>query len=256
MSVRCFNAPELVKEDLLCDFRFSRKGVKLVEDLADRMGKTAMLKSLKGLQEKVEVSSRADASPSSRKGKRKVLPSGDKEARRQKKNRASTPEARPMVNPEALSVIESPIGPQLGAGYSGSRRLGGFCGKVCGGARAPHKAAEASRGAAGDKEQGEVGVRDREEGVGGLTGRYEGQADGEIGSIRSEVDRLKGEAEKACDLEKERDNGYSEEEHPASFLNIGQALVDMSEEGEATDGDAPGDDASTSPKDSPSPSCT
>ncbi|KZV24044.1 hypothetical protein F511_43304 [Dorcoceras hygrometricum] len=112
------------------------------------------------------------------------------------------------------------------------------------------------------------------------------QADGEIGSLRFEVDRLKGEAEKTwtsgrrgfqnpqssmlcldkasvffecgfkgC-LAQFRANGYFEKEHPTSFLNVIQTLEDMPEEGEATDEDASGDDASTSHKDPPSPSFT
>ncbi|KZV21473.1 ETHYLENE INSENSITIVE 3-like 4 protein [Dorcoceras hygrometricum] len=47
MRAKCFNTRELVKEDLLCHFRFSRKGVELVGDLGDRMGKVEMMKSLK-----------------------------------------------------------------------------------------------------------------------------------------------------------------------------------------------------------------
>ncbi|KZV36689.1 hypothetical protein F511_14792 [Dorcoceras hygrometricum] len=41
-----FNAPEMIKEDLLCFFGFSRKGVELVGDLDERMGKAAMLKAM------------------------------------------------------------------------------------------------------------------------------------------------------------------------------------------------------------------
>ncbi|KZV44594.1 hypothetical protein F511_30298 [Dorcoceras hygrometricum] len=104
MSTKCFNAPELVKEDLLCYFGFSRKRVELVGDLADRMGKAAMLKSLKGRQEQGEGFSGTFSSQRSSKGKRKVLQSGEKEARRQNKKRASTPKERPLINPEAPSI--------------------------------------------------------------------------------------------------------------------------------------------------------
>ncbi|KZV40286.1 hypothetical protein F511_25062 [Dorcoceras hygrometricum] len=47
MSCKSYSAPELIKEDHLCHFGFSRKGVRLVGDLAERMGKATMLKALK-----------------------------------------------------------------------------------------------------------------------------------------------------------------------------------------------------------------
>ncbi|KZV18161.1 hypothetical protein F511_19112 [Dorcoceras hygrometricum] len=44
MRDKSYNAPELIQEDLLCFFGFSRRGVELVGDLDERMGKTEMLK--------------------------------------------------------------------------------------------------------------------------------------------------------------------------------------------------------------------
>ncbi|KZV42840.1 hypothetical protein F511_17414 [Dorcoceras hygrometricum] len=72
MIAKCFNAPELVKEDILCYFGFSRKEVELVRGLADRMGKPAILMALKVRQDKEEGSSSTVTPSSSRKGKRKV----------------------------------------------------------------------------------------------------------------------------------------------------------------------------------------
>ncbi|KZV53726.1 chromatin modification-related protein eaf-1-like [Dorcoceras hygrometricum] len=68
------------------------------------------------------------------------------------------------------------------------------------------------------------------------------RADGEIRSLISD-DRLKGEAEDAWNLGKA--NGYSKEEHPASFLDVVQALKNIPEEGEVAGEDAPRADAST-----------
>ncbi|KZV20041.1 anaphase-promoting complex subunit 6 [Dorcoceras hygrometricum] len=44
MRGKSYNAPELIQEDLLCFFGFSRRGVELVGDLDERMDKTEMLK--------------------------------------------------------------------------------------------------------------------------------------------------------------------------------------------------------------------
>ncbi|KZV47914.1 hypothetical protein F511_37446 [Dorcoceras hygrometricum] len=48
-----------------------------------------------------------------------------------------------------------------------------------------------------------------------------------------------------------RANGYSEEEHPASFLDLQQALADMGDEEEAEEEEEEGDDANASPPKSP-----
>ncbi|KZV29110.1 hypothetical protein F511_06605 [Dorcoceras hygrometricum] len=51
MRDKCNNAPELVKEDLLCHFEFSRKGIELIEDLVKCMGKATLLKTMKECHE-------------------------------------------------------------------------------------------------------------------------------------------------------------------------------------------------------------
>ncbi|KZV43424.1 hypothetical protein F511_30378 [Dorcoceras hygrometricum] len=48
-----------------------------------------------------------------------------------------------------------------------------------------------------------------------------------------------------------RANGYSEKEHPASFLDLQQALADMGDEEEAEEEEEEGDDANASPPKSP-----
>ncbi|KZV41345.1 hypothetical protein F511_37993 [Dorcoceras hygrometricum] len=102
MGDKCYNAPELVKEDLLCHFGFSKKWVQLIGDLAERMGKAAMLKALKARPE--EGSSRAVAPPSIKKGKRKVPPAGEKRAQRSTKKKASTSETRLVPTSEKHDV--------------------------------------------------------------------------------------------------------------------------------------------------------
>ncbi|KZV53509.1 hypothetical protein F511_40466 [Dorcoceras hygrometricum] len=68
MRDKSYNAPELIQEDLLCFFRFSRRGVELVGDLDDRMGKAEMLKAL----EEVEAASSGAAAPPKATKKRKA----------------------------------------------------------------------------------------------------------------------------------------------------------------------------------------
>ncbi|KZV51827.1 hypothetical protein F511_11204 [Dorcoceras hygrometricum] len=102
-----FNAPELIKEDLLCFFGFSRKGVELVEDLDERMGKAAMLKAM----EEAEAASSGAAAPLTKAAKkRKASTPAEKEARRQKKKKgASTSEARPVDTAEKRRSPTPPI---------------------------------------------------------------------------------------------------------------------------------------------------
>ncbi|KZV13998.1 hypothetical protein F511_44647 [Dorcoceras hygrometricum] len=102
-----FNAPELIKEDLLCFFGFSRKGVELVGDLDERMGKAVMLKAM---EEAEAASSGATAPPTKATKKRKASSPTKKEARRQrKKNGASTSEARPVPIDEKSRAPTPPI---------------------------------------------------------------------------------------------------------------------------------------------------
>ncbi|KZV42384.1 beta-galactosidase 12-like [Dorcoceras hygrometricum] len=60
VSTKCFNAQDLVREDLLCHFGFSRKGVVVEEDLADRIMKSYLLEAYKKQESEV---SRGSNSP-------------------------------------------------------------------------------------------------------------------------------------------------------------------------------------------------
>ncbi|KZV24792.1 hypothetical protein F511_34765 [Dorcoceras hygrometricum] len=79
MCDKSYNAPELIKEDLLCLFKFRRKGAKLVGDLDDRMGKAELVKAM---QEAVV------ASPKNTTKKRKAPSAAEKEARGEKRKKA------------------------------------------------------------------------------------------------------------------------------------------------------------------------
>ncbi|KZV42803.1 hypothetical protein F511_28004 [Dorcoceras hygrometricum] len=106
MSTMCFNAPELIKKDLLCLFGFSRKGVELVGDLDERMGKTVMLKAL----EEAEAGSVGAAAPPTKVvKKRKASMPVEKEAQRQRKKKgASTSGARPVPTTEERRASKPP----------------------------------------------------------------------------------------------------------------------------------------------------
>ncbi|KZV16661.1 hypothetical protein F511_42927 [Dorcoceras hygrometricum] len=120
MCDKSYNAPELIQEDILCFFGFSRRGIELVGDLGivvsrlscvmicsrayalsgltftlfffvhERMDKAEMLRAMEGAE---AASSGASALPTKATKKRKASTPADKEARRQrKKKRASTSE--------------------------------------------------------------------------------------------------------------------------------------------------------------------
>ncbi|KZV32131.1 hypothetical protein F511_29493, partial [Dorcoceras hygrometricum] len=76
---KCFNAQELIEEDLLCHFKFSGKGVPLVGDLGERMSKAEMLRALNERKADPEGTSRSLS-----KGKRKGAEErGEKRKKRQ-----------------------------------------------------------------------------------------------------------------------------------------------------------------------------
>ncbi|KZV15701.1 myosin heavy chain-related protein [Dorcoceras hygrometricum] len=97
MREKSYNAPDLIKEDLLCHFGFSREGVELVGNLAEHMGKAEMLRAL---QESTEASSSGAAAPPLKVAKkRKDSTPAKKEARSQKKKGAYTTEVRRPPTP-------------------------------------------------------------------------------------------------------------------------------------------------------------
>ncbi|KZV56968.1 hypothetical protein F511_18588 [Dorcoceras hygrometricum] len=75
---KSYNAPELIKEDLLCLYKFSRKGVELFGNLDERMGKAELLRAMQEA---------AVASPK-KSTKRKAPSMVEKEARGEKRKKA------------------------------------------------------------------------------------------------------------------------------------------------------------------------
>ncbi|KZV25823.1 hypothetical protein F511_12230 [Dorcoceras hygrometricum] len=137
MCDKSYNAPELIQEDILCFFGFSRRGIELVGDLGivvsrlscvmicsrayalsgltftlfffvhERMDKAEMLRAMEGAE---AASSGASALPTKATKKRKASTPADKEARRQrKKKRASTSEMRPAPTTEKSRAPMPPI---------------------------------------------------------------------------------------------------------------------------------------------------
>ncbi|KZV54206.1 hypothetical protein F511_13839 [Dorcoceras hygrometricum] len=92
MHGKSYSAPELIREDLLCFYKFSRKGVELVGDLDERMGKAELLRAMQ----------EATAVPPKKSTKRKAPSMGEKEARGEKKKKAgaSTSGARTEEPPK------------------------------------------------------------------------------------------------------------------------------------------------------------
>ncbi|KZV30275.1 hypothetical protein F511_39048 [Dorcoceras hygrometricum] len=83
MREKSYNAPELIKEDLLCVFGFSKRGVELVGDLDERMGKAKLLKAM---QEEARALGEV-APPKKATKKRSASYSAEKEASREKRKK-------------------------------------------------------------------------------------------------------------------------------------------------------------------------
>ncbi|KZV21266.1 hypothetical protein F511_23391 [Dorcoceras hygrometricum] len=90
MIAKCFNAQELIRVDLLFHFVFSRMGIEVEGDLAERIMKAQMMKAYKQ-QESVVVKSSNPPHEESNKGKRKTSSGNDK---------------RPWKNPSSEVAVE------------------------------------------------------------------------------------------------------------------------------------------------------
>ncbi|KZV26738.1 hypothetical protein F511_20907 [Dorcoceras hygrometricum] len=99
MREKSYNAPELIQEDLLCAFGFSRMGVELVGDLDERMGKAELVKAM---QEEARASGEVGP-PKKAARKRPAVSSAEEEAHREKRVKnmgASTSGTRPGESPK------------------------------------------------------------------------------------------------------------------------------------------------------------
>ncbi|KZV28777.1 TSL-kinase interacting protein 1-like [Dorcoceras hygrometricum] len=315
MHDKSYNAPELIQKDLICFLGFSRRGVELVGDLDERMGKTEMMKVM---EEEARNLAAAGLSKKASK-KRKVSTPAEKEARREKRKKkdASTSRARPeetiergRASPPPTQMTEecpkppptitsSPVRKGPGrvhpldyaegslvaypSGVVATRQwLGGEVVKRV--TRAHRTVKETSRSF--DEAMGQhaevlawleelEALRAREQRA--AEAREEAlKAEKEARAVEKEAmgkdDFLKSVkfdalcAKKAwvyfkhgfsgC-LAQFQANGYPEEEHPASFLDVKQALADMDDQAEAEEGEEEEEeeegDTDASPPSSPQP---
>ncbi|KZV51819.1 hypothetical protein F511_11196 [Dorcoceras hygrometricum] len=300
MSDKSYNAPELIQEDLLCFFGFSRRGVELVGDLDERMGKAEMLKMM---EEDAAAGSSGAAVPP-KKGPKKMMASTqpEKEARREKKKEeeASTSGGcESFRGPNYLGMILiSPgfsvplaliltLAPCAGNGVGGEvvRRLTRAHRAVTTTRRSfdeamsqhaelvarleelealriqEQRAAEAREEALEDrlavkKAAWEATKSELDTVLAKKTvvevelEETKARAEEEVGRLKSEKSlRYFTDGFAGC-LAQFRANGYSEEEHPASFLDAKKALMEMPDE-EAEEEEEEQGDADAIPPSSP-----
>ncbi|KZV20526.1 hypothetical protein F511_21040 [Dorcoceras hygrometricum] len=274
MHDKSYSAHELIREDLLCFYKFIRKGVELVGDLDERMGKAELLRAMQ----------EAAAAPPKKSTKRKAPSMGEKEARGKKRKKAGAstsgarteeaPQPKQAPPPPKDSLIESPC---RGVGGEMVKRL-----------TKAHQKLNASRDQF-DKAMGQhAEMLARLEELETLRSREKEAAEAQSEALEAQmlVEKEAHEAEKAARemLEAElkevksraardaerlklegkeeflkspefdtllgkkaggffkngffgcvaqwRANGYPEEEHPASFLNVQQAIAEMPDEEE------------------------
>ncbi|KZV52197.1 hypothetical protein F511_07152 [Dorcoceras hygrometricum] len=264
---KCFNAQELIEEDLLCYFKFSGKKVQLVGDLGERMSKAEMLRALREKKADPEGASRSLS-----KGKRKITEEGgEKPKKRHHENKT-----RSLIGIKSLGRQRRKHQAREALVWSGSvaNRLIRAREEVT---KTKHSMDEMLENHEGlMKQLAEIRANnDKEKEVMALeleASRAEAQlsnartlhAEEENRALQAEVDRWKGEAENSWELGKEkflqskefkvlcsgkaltffekgfdgclaqfRESGYTEEEHPASFLDVERALASMSDDEDA-----------------------
>ncbi|KZV31998.1 hypothetical protein F511_38930 [Dorcoceras hygrometricum] len=228
MHGKSYNAPELIKEDLLCFYKFSRKGVELVGDLDERMGKAELLK---GKARNVDVVGHFSTNLAA------AVAWGGELVKRltqtyQKMNASHEQFDRAMgQHTEMLALLE---------GLEAHRA------REEGEAKAQREALEAQLVAEREAHEAEKAAREL----------LEAELEEVKARARKESERLKIESReeflkspefdtllgkkaggyfkngfRGC-LAQWRANGYFEEEHPASFLDVQQVIIEMADEEE------------------------
>ncbi|KZV17183.1 hypothetical protein F511_03984 [Dorcoceras hygrometricum] len=255
MRGKSYNAPELTKEDLLCFFRFSGKGVEFFGDLDERMGNAEMLQAM---QEEARAS-REVGPPKKTTRKRKVPPSTEEgaQAERRKKS-ASTSGTHPEETHEKVRMPTPPTAipeetPAPTQAIPTIEALSSRKRYICNMAPEPdvpmlipandteviaHFSTHIASKEAMSAELEEAKARSEQEAE-----RLKGEAREEF--LKSpEFDVLLGKRVFSyfkdgfwgC-LTQFRANGYSEEEHPASFLDLQEALAKLGDEDEEEEGE-------------------
>ncbi|KZV39418.1 spindle pole body component 110-like [Dorcoceras hygrometricum] len=255
VSGKCFDAQKLIEEDLLCHFRFTGKNVQLVGDLGDRMTKAEMMKALKERKANPEKAlalaprARRREKPLQREGRGgsvsldffcRLVPDQDFDLVK------SVPD---LVILEAASLhfmqalmwtgeATNHLSQARNEVVRTKRSMDGVLGhhddllKQLEEMRAQEDRKKESlqfelEAARADAKSSKALAQSLEAKV--------QRSEEENKALQTEVKKLQEEAPNSWQLGKEeflQANGYSEEEHPASFLDVEQALADMPEESE------------------------
>ncbi|KZV58590.1 hypothetical protein F511_11882 [Dorcoceras hygrometricum] len=284
MRGKCFNAQQLIEEDLLCFFNFSGKKARLIGDLGDMMDKAAMLEALKerrsktksggasssGAQNKEETSSGAPS-----KEKREASPKKKERCKKRRHEKRDTGSTQESI-PESLAWFgeaASQFSKAHAEVIKTKRSYDGVLGrhevllKELEEIQTKENAEKESLTAEIELARAEAQTykakaQSLETQVQSLDARA--QCAEEESKLRlAEVEKLQEERENSWALEKEkfikskdfdslclkkavmyfdkgfegclaqfRANGFSEEEYPASFLDVEQDLADMPEDQE------------------------
>ncbi|KZV49752.1 hypothetical protein F511_07303 [Dorcoceras hygrometricum] len=235
MSAKCFNAQDLIREDLLCHFGCSRKGIEVEGDLGiaftslsaahpiyslglsnycsscatDTIMKAQLLKAYKK-QESGATKSPSTPPKERAKEKRKMSSSGGD--KRPRKKTPSVVNFAPEVDlPVVSSASDQAITEALAANFMQALLCGGELSRV---SNALEIARSSRRSLDEVMIQHDKPMREIEEGI-----IFEQGFNGCLAQFRA--------------------NGYSETEHPTPFLSVLKALEDLPEEGEVGSSSAP-----------------
>ncbi|KZV17015.1 putative Ufm1-specific protease [Dorcoceras hygrometricum] len=286
MREKSYNAPELIQEDLLCVFGFSKRGVELVGDLDERMGKAELLNAMQEEAHRGDPKMTRESTPPKRVSEEiPDLPPVITISEASSPVRGKGPERVPPLDYSKDSLVDSPTGVvatryicnmapdrdlqvleraddieavgHFAANMTSAMAWGGEHAEVVarleelevlraredGAAKAQREALEAELPA-----EKEARAAEKE----ALGAELEGK-----GWAEQEAERLKSDAreeflkspefdallaKKAWGYFKDgfwgclaqfRANGYSEEEHPASLLDVQQALAEVGDKEEA-----------------------
>ncbi|KZV21275.1 hypothetical protein F511_25678 [Dorcoceras hygrometricum] len=230
MRGKSYNAPELIKEDPLCFFKFSRKGIELVGDLG-------IVVSCLGC---VSILSRTPVSPElmfalflRMQTSEWAIVWGGEMVKRLSRAHQKVKATRKNFDKALSQHVEA---------VARLEELEAQRAREIEEAKTQRESLEAELAA--EKEA----PRERSYGCRAGEGQY-------LGETRGRAPKKRGPR----GVPEFRSNGYSEEEHPASFLDLQQALAKLGDEDDAEEEEEEqeegevGDDAETNPLNSPKP---
>ncbi|KZV15908.1 hypothetical protein F511_14547 [Dorcoceras hygrometricum] len=267
MRGKSYSAPELIREDLLCTFGFSKRGVELVGDLDGRMNRAE-------LETRHEKRAKKKASSTSG-SRRKETPKTTREPTPSKNVSEEVPDRPPVItitgespsgrgservppfDPSKDSLVASPstvmatryicnMAPvrylQVLAGAGDVEVVGHFAANIASaiawGGEVVKRLTRARRTVRASRQQFDEAMGQHAEVVArleeleALRARQERVAKAQVEALEIEL-KAEKEAREALEAElREAANGYPEEEHPASFLDVQQALAEMGDDEE------------------------